>query len=190
MAWSASHHVFDLDDYFDEQRSTPRKLEFSAGRILLMAGGSPRHNYLAQRFQQLIANQLGMGPCAALSSDQRIATADGLYTYADGSVFCGEMQMGREQTATNPTVLLEVLSDRTRAYDRGEKLTRYQSIASLQHVVLVEPDGMDVEVWSRTGDVWSRAVFTEGDQVVPLPAIGVRLEVRDLYAGADRLPAG
>lgn len=190
MAWSAGHHLFNLDDYFDEERSTARKLEFSAGRILLMAGGSPRHNYLAKRIQQLVANQLGMGPCVALSSDQRIATADGLHTYADGSVFCGEMVMGRDQTATNPTVLLEVLSVRTRTYDRGEKLTRYQSIPSLQHVLLVEQDGMDVEVWSRTGDLWSRTVCTEAHQAVALPAIGVALEVGDLHAGADRLPAG
>ena len=124
-----------------------------------------------------------------MNSDQRIATADGLYTYADGSVFCDAMELGPEQTATNPRVLVEVLSDGTRAYDRGEKLDRYRSIPSLAHVVFLEQDGVDVEVWSRAGEGWSRVVYVDPADTVQLPAIGVTLSVADLYAGAERYPA-
>ena len=110
------------------------------------------------------------------------------YTYADGSVFCGEMTLGPMQTATNPVVLSEVLSDGTRAYDRGEKLTRYRSIPSLRHVVLIEQDGVDVEVWSRNGETWSRKVHVDWADRVGLPGIQVELSVGDIYEGAERFP--
>jgi Uma2 family endonuclease len=186
---SGRHHVLTLADYFEAERVSPRRHEFCDGQIFLMAGGSPRHSYLSTRLVRLLGNALEGSPCDALNSDQRIATADGLYTYADGSVFCGPMELGPEQTATNPRVVVEVLSDGTRAYDRGEKLDRYRSIPSLAHVVFVEQDGVDVEVWSRGAGGWSRAVYVDASDTVQLDAIGVALRVGDLYAGAERYPA-
>jgi len=38
---------------------------------------------------------------------------------------------------TNPSVIVEVLSPSTEAYDRGEKREHYQQIASLREYVLV-----------------------------------------------------
>lgn len=93
-----------------------------------------------------------------MGADQRIASADGLYTYADASVFFGALEVGEEPTATNPVVLVEVLSDSTRSDDRGEKLDRYRTIPSLQQVVLVEPDAPDVETWTRGPTGWTRIV--------------------------------
>lgn len=177
-----------LADYLVSERLSPQKHEFVDGQIYVMAGGSPRHNYLVGRVLAVLTQHLGAGPCFPLSADQRIATADGLHTYSDGSVFCGPMQLGPEQTATNPVVLVEVLSDSTRAYDRGEKLERYRTIPSLRHVVLIEPDGTDVEVWSGgEGGPWSRRVSVEGGDQVELPAVGVSFSVAELYAGIERV---
>jgi Uma2 family endonuclease len=125
-----------------------------------------------------------------MSSDQRIATADGLYTYADGSVFCGELALGPEQTATNPVALIEVLSDSTRAYDRGEKLDRYRSVPSLRHVLFVEQDAVDVEVWTRGDAGWVRVVHVELGDTVHLRAIGAAFPVREIYDGVERIASG
>lgn len=182
------HHRFSLEAYLAQERRSVEKHEFCDGQILLMDGGSPRHNYLAQRFQRLVGNQLEGGPCDVLSSDQRLATPDGLYSYADGVVFCGAIDLGPEQTATNPTAIVEVLSEGTRDYDRGEKLSRYRTIPILQHVVLIEQDGFDVEIWSRTDSGWKRTVVVEAEQLVKLPAIGVELTVAELYEGSERFP--
>ncbi|MBX2799856.1 MAG: Uma2 family endonuclease [Myxococcales bacterium] len=124
-----------------------------------------------------------------MTSNRRLSTADGLYTYADGSVFCGEMTFGADQTAQNPVVIVEVLSDSTRTYDRTEKLERYKTIPSLRHVVLVEQDAPDVEVWSRSDAGWSRTVHVAGtDPTIRLPGIGVELDAGELYEGAERFP--
>ncbi len=190
MSASLRHHILTLDDYFSAERNSPDRHEFTDGQIYLMAGGSPRHDFLETRIIQLLGPQLEGGPCYAMSSNRRIATADELYTYADGSVFCGEMTLGPMQTATNPVVLFEVLSDGTRAYDRGEKLTRYRSVPSLRHVVLIEQDGVDVEVWSRNGETWSRKVHVDRADRVSLPGIQVELSVGDIYEGAEQFPTG
>lgn len=188
MPASVRHHVFTLAEYFTAERHSRERHEFVDGQIFLMAGGSPRHNYLCARLAQLLGSALEGKPCAPLGGDQRIATASGLYTYADGSVFCGPIDLGAEQTATNPTVLVEVLSEGTRAYDRGEKLDSYKSIPSLEHVVLVEQDGTDIEVWSRAGDSWTRSVHVDRKDVMRLPAIEVELSVGQVYEGAEAFP--
>lgn len=184
----ARHHVLTLTDYFEVERASPTRHEFSEGQVLAMAGGSPRHNYLSLAISASLRERLRQTTCFPMGSDQRIATPDGLYTYADGAVFCGSLQSDDGQTATNPVVLIEVLSDSTRTYDRGEKLERYKTIASLRHVLLVETDAIDVEVWTRAESGWVRAVFVHREDAAPLPAIAVELPVAELYDGIDRLP--
>ncbi|MEZ4238914.1 MAG: Uma2 family endonuclease [Myxococcota bacterium] len=189
MPASARHHVHTLADYFAVERSSRHKHEFLDGQIFLMAGGTPRHNYVAQRVLDALSRALAGGPCFTMPADQRLATPDGLYTYADGSVFCGAVEVGAEQTALNPTLVVEVLSDSTRAYDRADKLDRYRTIPSLQHVVLIETDAVDVEVWSRTGDGWQRRVAVDREATVALDALGIELPVQSLYEGVDRISA-
>jgi Uma2 family endonuclease len=186
----ARHHHLTLADYFSAERQSPSRHEYADGVIWVMGGGSPRHNYVAARVHDALTRGVGTGPCFTMTADQRISTADGLYTYADGSVFCGSMTLGADQTAANPVVLVEVLSDSTRTYDRGEKLDRYRTIPSLRHVLLVEVDAPDVEVWTRGDDgSWTRAVHVALTDSVRLGAIDVALPVADLYAGIERIPA-
>ena len=189
MSASARHHVWTLDDYFAVERTSPRKHEFLDGQIYLMAGGSPRHNFIAQRTLEALGRRLAGGPCFTMPADQRIRTSDDLYTYADGSVFCGSLDAGSDQTATNPALLVEVLSDSTRTYDRGEKLAQYQAIASLLHVVLIETDGVDVEIWSRRQNGWERRVHVDRTDIAALAGLGVEVSIADLYEGAERIPA-
>lgn len=178
-----------LDAYFAAEAHSLEKHEWLDGQIFLMAGGSLRHNALGANVLGAFTVGARGGPCQALSSDQRIATGDGLYTYADATLACGTLQLGREQTLLNPVVLVEVLSDATRAYDRGEKLTRYQTIPSLRHVLLVEQERVDVEHWRSVDGAWSRTVHTTLADRLVLDPPGLVVLLEDLYAGFDRLPA-
>ncbi|MEQ1570914.1 MAG: Uma2 family endonuclease [Myxococcota bacterium] len=181
------HHVLSLDDYFAVDRGSTVRHEFADGQVYVMAGGSPRHDYLESRVSQRFARRLEGGPCVVMTSNRRLSTPDGLYSYADGSVFCGDLTYGPEQTATNPVVVIEVLSDSTRAYDRGEKLERYKSIPSLRHVVLVEQSVVRVDLWSRGPLGWACAPLGP-DDVLNLDALGVVVPVAELYEGSDRFP--
>jgi Uma2 family endonuclease len=188
MSSAARHHTFSLDEYFSVEARRRDKHEFWDRQIFLMAGGSARHNALCANLLALLVPALRGSACRALSADQRLATPDGLYTYADASVVCGVLELGREQTLRNPILVVEVLSDATRAYDRGEKLLRYQQIPSLRHVLLVEQTQVDVEHWFRTDDGWARSVVTDPAATLSLTTPDLALAVAEVYAGALDLP--
>ncbi len=171
-------------EYLALDEASNVKLEYLGGQIFAMAGGTPEHAALQARIPSLLYAQLRGGPCRVFAADLRIRVlATGLATYPDVTVVCGPRVSDLEDrnTIVNPTVLFEVLSASTEAYDRGEKFESYKQIASLRHYVLVAQDALRVEVWTRgDDDAWSLAASGAGN-VAELPALGARLEVDELY---------
>src|SRR5690606_2499369 len=116
-----------------------------------MAGGTPDHGAIAANLIASIANRLRDKPCRVYTSDVRIRVqATGLATYPDVTVVCGQEQTDPEDpkraTLINPQVLVEVLSPSTEDYDRGEKLSHYKSVPSLQEIVLVAHEERRIEL--------------------------------------------
>ena len=103
------------------------------------------------------------------------------------TVICGAWQRDPEdeRTIVNPTVIVEVLSPSTEAYDRGEKLEHYKRIPSLRARLLLAADRHEIEIWSRSGEAeaWRRALVVPG-QGAEIAAIAARLEVDAVYADA------
>lgn len=188
MLTAIRHHWVSEEEYLRREREALDKSEYYAGAILAMAGGRLSHNRMCSAVTVTLGMQLRGRRCQPYSSDQRLMTPGRLYTYPDLAVYRGQVELrpGTTDVATNPTVLVEVLSDSTREYDTGDKLQAYQQIPSLQHVLLVEPDEVAVTVVSRENDAWSATRLTRRDAVVRLPAIGVEFPLSELYA--DLLP--
>jgi Uma2 family endonuclease len=122
--------------------------------------------------------------CSPFGSDLRVATPSGLYTYPDVSVICGRVELdpGRPDTATNPVLLVEVLSDATRDYDRGEKFELYKAIPTLREYLLVDPSRVLVEQHERSADgTWRVRMHENLDDVVRLESVPVELPLREVY---------
>jgi Uma2 family endonuclease len=182
----APYHSYTYREYLTVEEGSNVKHEFFNGEIYAMAGGTPEHSALTATLIRTLGNQLDGGPCRVYTSDLRIRVlATGLATYPDVSVVCGELQRDPDDrvTATNPKILVEVLSDSTAAYDRGEKLEQYKRIDSLQAVLLFSQTSRRVELHERTERGWRTEVFT-ADQKVPLPSIGAELTLASVYANA------
>jgi Uma2 family endonuclease len=176
---------FSFDDYLTLEEDSIVKHEFLNGEAWAMAGGSPDHAAIAVNISTLLTVQLRGQPCRAYSSDLRIRVkATGLTTYPDVSVICGPPEIDPEdrkkQTATNPVVLVEVLSPSTEDYDRGEKLSQYQRIDSLQEIMLVAHDQRLVEVWRRSDGRWERHEF-RGDAILRLESLACELPLTEVY---------
>lgn len=159
------------------------KLEWLDGIAYAMAGGSFEHSRLASRVGTVLTNALSGKPCVALQSDMLVkAPVDEFAAFPDASVVCAEpiMVMHEKNPAlTNPTVIVEVLSPTTEAYDRGEKFERYQTIPSVQDYVLVSQDQKRIEVFSRSRGWEGQAVGAGAS--IELASIGVVLDVDDVY---------
>ena len=142
-------------EYVALERESDTKHELINGQLYAMAGGSIEHGRLAMRMARALGNALGKRPCEVLSSDVRVRVQEtGLVTYPDLSVVCGRIEADPQDkhTITNPIVLVEVLSDSTSQYDRGEKLARYRRIPSLRDYLLVDQKKAWIEHYARNDD--------------------------------------
>lgn len=180
-------HRYRFADYLALEEASNTRHEFLRGEIYAMAGGTPEHSALAVALTVALANQLRGGPCRVFSSDLRVRVlATGLATYPDVTVVCGPLERDPESAATvaNPHLVVEVLSDSTEAYDRGQKLEHYRRIPSLRSVVLISHRQAEMDVWERTSDGhWHSHSFGPGQTAV-LEAPPVRLSVDEIYAAA------
>lgn len=182
MPARTSQRHYPLEDYFALAAIAPFKLEFFHGEILAMSGGSVAHNAIAANVLATLHGALRSGPCRVLGSDQRLVTPSGLWTYPDVAVYCGEIRTSelRADTATNPVVIVEVLSPSTRDYDRGEKLAMYREIPTVRHLLLIEQDAVAVEHHQRGPEGWSREVHDDLGASLSLGDLG-SLSLRDVY---------
>lgn len=176
-------------DYLAHEEACNTKNEFLGGQIYAMAGASPQHNRLCVAVGALLLPQLARGRCRAHSSDQRVRVPEtGLATYPDVTVICGPIALDpddpRQHTATNPTLIVEVLSPSTETYDRGEKFEHYRKLESMRQYVLVAQDERVVEVWTRSEKGWSEQCYQAGE-VGELNSVAARLDVDALYRAAS-----
>jgi len=172
-----------VDDYFSLEEGSTVRHEFFNGEIFAMAGGTVAHNTIAASVLGEIQARLKGGPCRVLGSDMRLLTPGGLLTYPDLMVLCAAPAAahGRNDVVTNPVILVEVLSDATRAYDLGEKFDLYKEIGTLTQYLAIEQRATVVQSFSRTDAGWDRSIFDRIDHSVPLPELRRELAMADTY---------
>ena len=175
---------YTTEDYLTLERSASYKSEFHDGQIVAMTGASRKHNLVSGNIYRELSLQLKKRPCEAYINDMRVKAAQAnSYHYPDIAVVCGTPQFEDAQVDTllNPTLLVEVLSPSTEAYDRGGKFAHYRNIGSLQEYLLVAQDQSGIERYVRQGDVW---ILTEAEGLeasVPLESIDCVLSLREVY---------
>jgi Uma2 family endonuclease len=174
-------------EYLAVERRAAFKSEFLNGEMFAMAGASLPHTRIKDNLARALNNQFESGPCVAMTSDLRVkVSATGLYTYPDVVVYCGspEMEDGRRDTLLNPRVIIEVLSESTESYDRGEKFRQYQRLASFQEYVVVSQDEPVCERFVRQrDDTWVLTTITGLDRELVLGTVSARAPLAEIYAG-------
>ena len=186
MGTTAPRRHYTYAEYLALDEASNVKLEYYAGDIFAMAGGTPEHAALSLQVGSSLNVQLEGGPCRVYGSDLRIRVlTSGLATYPDATVVCGPLERDPEgkNTVLNPTVVIEVLSASTESYDCGEKREQYQQIPSLREIVFVAHDQHRIEVFRRQADEWSRHQAGPGESIA-LESISCRLDVDALYERA------
>ncbi len=170
-----------------ERAQTDAKHEYLDGEITAMSGASLEHNLIAVNVLTALRTQMRGRPCNVFSGDMRVkVSATGLYTYPDISALCGERQLEDDtfDTLLNPSVIIEILSPSTEAYDRGVKFAHYQSIESLQVYALIAQDKRRIEIYRRQeSDNWLYSAVEGLDAKVSLDAISCELTAADVYEG-------
>ena len=175
-------------EYLALERAAEYKSEYLAGEIYALAGAGEQHNTLTLNIAAELRTQFRGRPCRVYASDLRVKiAASGLYTYPDVVTACGELRFedGHRDTLLNPTVVFEVLSPSTEAYDRGKKFAHYRRLESLMEYVLVAQDEVYVEHYTRQGNDWLlREARARGD-TIRLPSIAAALTLASIYENVE-----
>ena len=171
-------------EYFEFERTSFGRWEYVNGEIRQMAGGSDDHNAISMNIGGTLRAALIPKGCRVYGSDMKIHTGDGVNTFPDVAVVCGERQyyLGKEDVILNPLLVVEVLSPSTRGYDRGDKFDHYQTIASLQEYLLVEQDEPRMVLYTRRTDHWELREVTGREMNVYLSSVEATLALMDVYA--------
>jgi Uma2 family endonuclease len=168
-----------------ERAATDQRSEFVAGEVFAMTGATERHNLIVANVVAGLHAQLKGKPCRVYPSDLkvRIETHD-VATYPDAMVICGERAFydDRRDIVTNPILIVEVLSDSSEAYDRGDKFRHYRALPSLQVYLLLAQDRMQAELFVRQPDgSWNLTAFADAGDRIPLAAIDAELALGEVY---------
>ncbi len=173
------------EQYLAIEREADFKSEYFNGEVFAMARASREHNLITLNVGSALHSQLRGRPCETYPSDMKVkVSATGLYTYPDVTVACGELQFDDDcnDVLLNPTLIVEVLSSTTEAYDRGDKFGHYRKLASLREYVLIAQDRYHVEHYLRQGEhQWLLTEVTDPEDTVHLPSIGCDLALSAVY---------
>lgn len=177
---------FTPEEYLSLERLSELRHEYLDGSVYAMAGESVAHSLICYNLGGITHAQLRGTPCRGFSPNMKVRAGEGgLYAYPDLTIVCGEPAFAdaRSDVLTNPTVIFEVLSPSTEAYDRGEKFSRYRAqVESLRDYVLIAQDKPRAERHARRDDgSWELSVVEGLGGVLELPSAGCRLPLAEIY---------
>jgi Uma2 family endonuclease len=170
-------------EYLELERKASFKSEYRHGLIVPMAGASIQHITISDNFTRHLGNQLEDQPCQAYSSDLKVRTGN-TYSYPDVTVVCGTLKFEdiESDVLINPTLVIEILSPSTEAYDRGAKFTEYRDLKSFGEYVLASQTEPLIEQYIKQVDgSWKFLVHKGLTSTLKLETINCTLSLKDIY---------
>ena len=161
MVSSQSRLRYTIAEYLVLERESEERHEYLDGEVYLMSGESPEHGAICMNLSVIVGSQLRGTPCQAFAKDTKVRSGPpprpgspmrGLFSYPDLLVVCGDLQFHDtfRDVLLNPTLIIEVLSDSTEAFDRGEKFRRYRTwLPTLTDYLLVSQDKPLIDHYHR-----------------------------------------
>jgi Uma2 family endonuclease len=178
-------HPLTPEEYLVRERLAETRSEYYQGEVFAMAGASEKHNTIVTNLVASLVTKLRGRKCRIYSSDMRLLVSDaGLYTYPDVLVVCGKPILAdtHADILTNPALIIEVLSESTKDYDRGGKFHQYMRIPSLQEYLTVSQTEMLIDNRIRQADnSWVIREVVPSNGKVVIECLGIELDFAEVY---------
>jgi len=176
-------HRMTADAFLAWHEQQEARYELIDGVPVAMAGARRRHDQVVVNALVGLGRQLGVGECRPFSSDTAVRISDYQVRYPDLGVDCGRF-LDEALEADAPRLVLEVLSETTRAFDLVRKVEEYKSVASLRHIVLVDTGEPKIIHWTRSaGGDWTYQTSEGLEATLEIPDLNATLPLRTLYEG-------
>ena len=183
-----------FEDWLEGERAAlEERSEYLDGEVFAMTGASFDHNAIVSNINRELSIQFKGRPCQVYANDMKVLVRSAnAGKYPDLVAFCGEPEIldDRRDVLLNPSLIVEVLSDSTEAYDRGDKFALYRQIPSLREYLLVSQNQIRVELYTRGAEGrWTLTDHTSlGDQV-RLESLDCTLALDEIYDKIDLVTA-
>ena len=180
------------EEYLQQEEIATDRHEYFKSEVFMMAGGTHNHEVICGNMFAALHQHARRKGCTAYGRNMKILVkANGLYTYPDTMLVCGQIEFvaERKDIIINPLVIVEVLSDSTQSYDRGDKFALYRGIPVFAHYVLIHQDQPHIEYHQKTNRGWLLTELVGLDTLLTLPGLDFQLPLTELYLGVDWLPA-
>ncbi len=192
---------YTIAGYFEMEDASEVRHEFHDGTLKEMAGGILPHNVIKLRLAGKLDQTLEKmkTPHMALNSDTKVRIeAHNRFIYPDVIISDGTPEYYttpegklRRDTIVNPMVVIEVLSEDTRSFDKGEKYELYCTVPGFREYILVEPEA----VWAKTyflqepeNNLWRHEILTDRNADLVIHSLDLKIPLNDLYAALEKLP--
>lgn len=181
---------YTLEEYAELEKSTEERLEYFEGNVWSMAGASINHETIVSNLDFSLRTALKGRSCRTFLSNTRVKVPIyPPYRYPDLSALCGEMQTedfyGLE-VLINPSLIVEVLSPSTEAFDQNLKFTYYKSIESFTEYLLITQDRPHVVLYTKQEDnVWIQREFNSLTDKLYLSSLDCEIAVADIYENIE-----
>ena len=168
-----------------ERSALDIKYEFFNGEAFAMVGAGRNHNRINVNLTRELSYDFKTDQfaCDLFSNDMRVKIKDS-YAYPDIVIFCGDAEFEDNEfdTLTNPVIIMEILSDSTEAFDRGDKFAYYQVIPTLKEYILVSQKKYRIEQFILSDDnKWEYRSYEGRDKVLKMESIGCELRLSEIY---------
>ena len=187
MANPAMQSTFDADTYVVWEDGQAEKHEYIGGEVFAMVGAHREHVVVTLNFAAALKQHLRGGPCQAYASDLklRVESVDAFF-YPDVMVSCDAQDHAAIQFIAHPILIVEVLSESTAAFDRGDKFAAYRTLPSLQDYVLADIPSRRVETFQRAPDSgWLYHAHLAEDGDCLFPSLGVSIPFEEIFENID-----
>ncbi len=178
---------YTIQEYLEMEKETSEKHEYYKGEIFAMAGASSIHNIIFKNtFGNLFIALKGKN-CQPYGSDFRIYIPEhSLFTYPDISIICEDIINSKEdeETAIQPTIIIEILSPFTKNYDRGEEFMLYRAIPALKEYILIDSESIHAEHFAINKEgLWQLKEYNKPEEKITIETLNVQLLLQEVYEG-------
>ena len=177
-----------VDEYFEWESRQENRYEYINGEVFAMAGGSIDHSTIAANLIALLRPHVRGRNCRVLGSDAKVGISkNGEFFYSDLLVTCDDRDRNSAKAVFYPTLIIEVLSPSTEAYNRGGKFARYRQLTSLSEYILVSSERIEVEAFRlNERRKWELTSYRE-DDLVQMASIEFDCAIAAIYEDVNFL---
>jgi Uma2 family endonuclease len=184
---------YTLEEYLELDHNSEEKIEFWDGHVFTLAGANINHNRIQRNCTTYLQNKLQSRKCEVFPSDTRIKVPIyPPYRYPDLSALCGKPiieKLGKQELLVNPQLIVEILSDSTESFDRGDKFTYYKSIESFNEYILIAQHRPHITQYVKQSEnTWSYQEINGLDNQIHIYSMDCDLDLSQIYENVEFPP--